>query len=147
MTAFDRSDTPAQRVARAIAQSGRKLEDLAGELGCTHATLSQWQRGTTNVCNAKADLLYRFAELTGTDVRWLLTGDGPAMSRYSLTPQAQRVSVALRAMERREPAMVERVVRMIEAAADEGPPDTDAPPAPMLGYNPAGPDDDPGLTT
>ena len=49
--------TPAERVAYAIENSGKTMEHLAAEMGCTHATLSQWKTGATNVLNAKAQLL------------------------------------------------------------------------------------------
>lgn len=117
--ALDPPKTPSDRVAFAIEHSGKTLEEIAEKLGCTHATLSQWQTGMTNVANAKAGLLYKFAELTGTDVRWILTGQGPAISRYTLTSEMSRLGAALRAMERKAPQQVETIVRMVEAAANE----------------------------
>ena len=117
MEVIEAPSTPADRVAHAIRASGLTLEQIAEKIRCTHATLSQWQTGETNVANAKAGLLLRFAEATGTDVRWLLTGQGPAVSRYVLTSEMTRVGAALRAMEIAQPQQVETVVRMVEAAA------------------------------
>lgn len=131
MTDADRPKTPAERVALAIQRSGKTLEQLAEALGCTHAMLSQWQTGGTNVANAKADLLYRFAEQTGTDVRWILTGRGPVISRYMLSSEMNRISTAIKAMEQREPRLVEHVVRMVEAAAGQAP-TTQGSPAPSV---------------
>lgn len=119
VNAIEPPKTPSDRVAYAIEHSGKTLEEIAEKLGCTHATLSQWQTGMTNVANAKAGLLYKFAELTGTDVRWILTGQGPAISRYTLTSELTRLGAALRAMERKAPQQVETIVRMVEAAAGE----------------------------
>jgi transcriptional regulator with XRE-family HTH domain len=111
--------TPHERVAHAIEQSGKTLEQLAAAIGCSHAALSQWQTGATNVLNIKAGLLQSFAEQTGTDVRWLLTGSGPMISRYILRDEMQRIAVALHAMERETPQQIETVVRMVEAAATQ----------------------------
>lgn len=55
---------------------------LAEKIGCTHATLSQWQTGTTNLSNVKVGLLLAFCEQTGTNLQWLLTGEGPAINAY-----------------------------------------------------------------
>ena len=111
-------DTPASRIAHAIGQCGKTLETLAQEVGCTHAALSQWQTGSTNAANIKAALLSSFADATGTDVRWLLTGNGPAVSRYILTDELARLSAALKVLEDKAPWQVETVVRMVEAAAE-----------------------------
>jgi transcriptional regulator with XRE-family HTH domain len=110
-------NTPAERIAWAIDRSGKTLEQLAAEVGCSHAALSQWQTGATAAVNIKAGLLQAFADKTGTDVRWLLSGQGPVVSRYVLTSELQRVGLALVAMERHAPQQVETVVRMIEEAA------------------------------
>ena len=109
--------TPAERVAYAIENSGKTMEHLAAEMGCTHATLSQWKTGATNVLNAKAQVLQAFADRTGVEARWILHGTGPAVSRYLLPEEMQRVSEALKVMERTHPQQVETIVRMVEAAA------------------------------
>ena len=109
--------TPAERIAWAIDRSGKTLQQLGEEIGCSHAALSQWQNGETAAANIKAGLLQAFADRTGTDVRWLLTGNGPIVSRYVLRHEMQRISTALDAMERRAPQQVETVIRMVEAAA------------------------------
>lgn len=110
-------DTPAARVRSAIERSGKTLQELAQIVGCTHSALSQWQTGDTDLTRVKAGLLQNFCDATGTDVRWLLTGKGPVISRYALTAEMQRIGVALVAMEKLSPQQVETVVRMVEAAA------------------------------
>lgn len=115
--------SPAERIAWAIERSGKTLHQLADEIGCSHAALSQWQNGETNAANIKAGLLQSFADKTGTDVRWLLSGTGPIVSRYVLRSEMQRISSALDAMERKAPQQVETVVRMVEAAAGVHAPD------------------------
>jgi len=97
--------TASGRIAFAIEQSGKTLERIADEIGCSHAAISQWQRGRTDPESIKAGLL--------------LTGKGPRVSRYLLTSELERLATALRAMESRSPQQVETVVRMVEAAATE----------------------------
>lgn len=109
--------TPAERVAWAIERSGKTLTALAQEIGCSHAALSQWQNGHTPLETVKSGLLHAFAERTGVDVRWLLTGQGPAVSRYVMRSEVERITVALQVMESRAPQQVETIVRMVEAAA------------------------------
>lgn len=112
-------DTPAGRIRFAISQSGKTLEVIAADIGCSHATLSQWQTGSTNLANIKSGLLLGFAEATGFDVRWLITGRGPRVSRYIRTGDMERIASAIRAMERQAPLLIEPVVRMVEAAAEQ----------------------------
>lgn len=116
-------NSPAERIAWAIERSGKTLHQLAEEIGCSHATLSQWQTGETIAANIKAGLLQAFADRTGTDVRWLLSGTGPIVSRYVLRSEMQRINTALDAMERKAPQQVETVIRMVEAAAGVHGPD------------------------
>lgn len=111
------STTPSGRVAIAIELSGKTLEQLAAEIGCTHATLSQWQTGHTKPLNAKAGVLQLLADRTGVELRWLLTGTGPRVSRYVLRDEMQRIATAMQAMEREAPQQIETVVQMVEAAA------------------------------
>ena len=111
--------TATGRIAYAIEASGKTLETLAAEIGCTHATLSQWQRGHTDPNRIKAGLALLFCDATGVDLRWLLTGRGPQVSRYMLTGELDRMQRALVVMEREAPQQVETVVRMVEAAASK----------------------------
>lgn len=80
--------TPAQRIAWAIEKSSKTLVHLAEEIGCSHAALSQWANARTEAENIKAGLLQRFADATSVEIRWLLTGEGPARSRYVTGPSA-----------------------------------------------------------
>jgi transcriptional regulator with XRE-family HTH domain len=110
-------DTPADRIAFAIERSEMTLETLAAKIGCSHAALSQWRSGKTDASHIKAGLLQAFADATNTDVRWLLTGKGPVVSRYMLTAEMTRLGSALAVMERTAPSQVETIVKMVEAAA------------------------------
>jgi transcriptional regulator with XRE-family HTH domain len=109
--------TPAERIAFAIERSGMTLVAIAAKIGCSHAALSQWQSGKTDASHIKAGLLQAFADCTNTDVRWLLTGRGPIISRYALTSEMSRLSKALSVMERTAPSQIETIVLMVEAAA------------------------------
>lgn len=105
----------AERIAYAVDQSGKSLERLASEVGCTHVAISNWQTGKTQ--EIKASLLLAFADATGFELRWLLTGKGPVRSRYGLTESMDRVMDAMALLAREEPLQLETIVRMVEAAA------------------------------
>lgn len=111
----DVTSSMAERISRAVSDSGKSLERLAEETGCTHSAISQWQRG--KVQRIKADLLVKFADATGVEMRWLVTGQGPQRSRYLLSSNMDRVADALAKLAREQPLQVETVVRMVEAAA------------------------------
>jgi transcriptional regulator with XRE-family HTH domain len=70
------------RVAWAIDRSQRTLENIADEIGCSHATLSFWANGQTNMEKAKVGLVTAFCRTTGVHLEWLLTGNGPRLSAY-----------------------------------------------------------------
>jgi transcriptional regulator with XRE-family HTH domain len=114
--------TPTERIAWAIEQvkaTGVSLEQLAERVGCSHAALSQWQTGATNIENVKAGLLDRFCEETGVSPHWILHG-GP--NRVDTTTYSERVSTLaakLRALEVRSPSSLYVVGKMIDAAADD----------------------------
>lgn len=88
ITAMLREPTsPSERVRWAIDQSGRKLEDIAAAIDCTHSALSQWQTGKTNLYNVKVGLLLAFCRETGANIQWLLTGDGPRLVSFARSPE------------------------------------------------------------
>ena len=64
-------------------------------------------------------MLMRFADETGTQWRWLLTGDGVAVpnAHTSDSPLMLRVVQALCVMEEHAPYNVEKAVQMLEATA------------------------------
>lgn len=105
--------TPAQRVAWAIDRSGETLEQLAEHVGCTHATLSQWRSGSTTLENAKASLLMAFAERTGVGMRWLLTGQGPAVESYQVTHHPLVVKAS--ELVRTDSARADTAMRVLDA--------------------------------
>lgn len=104
------------RIAWAIAESGKTLVQIGEEIGCTHATLSQWQNGKTVVEKIQAGLLLKFAIATNTELRWLLYGEEPRRP-VSQSSEARRLASALRVMQEQAPWKVEPIVTMVEAAA------------------------------
>lgn len=112
---------PAQRVAWAVAQSGKTLEVLAAEIGCTHATLSNWQRGDTTIYNAKAGLLVSFCHATGTNLEWVLTGSGPALSRTAAVQEPALVQQARHIVRDLSPEVAATAYRLL-AALEAAPP-------------------------
>lgn len=105
--------TEAARVRWAIEQSGRTLVQLAVDVGCTHATLSQWQTGSTSLTSAKVGLVLAFCRATSVNMQWLLTGDGPAVSSYKL-PEPDLVTEA-KYLVRERPELVDSAYRVLRA--------------------------------
>lgn len=105
--------TPAQRLTWAVAQSQRTLTDIAEHIGCSHAALSQWLAGKTEAENIKAALLQRFCDLTAVEMRWILTGEGPARSAYpTAAPPLVRLAQEISA---EYPAAAEQAERVLRA--------------------------------
>jgi transcriptional regulator with XRE-family HTH domain len=106
--------TPAQRIAWAIAHSGKTLVQIAEEIGCSHAALSQWATGKTVAEHIKAGLLQRFADAVAVEIRWLLTGDGPARTHYPAHHQSFiAVAREIDEMEGPLPSQAERLLRAL----------------------------------
>lgn len=113
--------TPHARVAWAIDQvklNGVTLEQLAVKIGCTHATLSQWQTGATQIENAKSGLLDAFAKETGVSLQWILHGGPVRVDRYSTSDRVADLAQKLKALEERDPEALDVVGKMINAAAE-----------------------------
>lgn len=105
--------TPAQRLAWAVSQSQRTLTDIAEHIGCSHAALSQWLAGKTEAENIKAALLQRFCDLMAVEMRWILTGEGPARAAYpAVAPPLVRLAQEISA---EYPAAAEQAERVLRA--------------------------------
>ena len=111
---MDRSSTTeAGRVRWAIARSGRTLQDIAAQLGCTHATLSQWQNGKASLQHSRYGLVSQFATATGVSIGWLVNGVGEPI-------QVQRAAdhpcvTAARDLAAASPVLAEHALRILEA--------------------------------
>lgn len=116
---------PSARVAWAIEKvrsEGIVLEELAEQIGATHSTLSQWQRGKTNIENAKAGLLARFCAVTGVSLRWILTGEGSRIdAERSSSARLEDIATKLKAMEADAPEYFDFVGKMVDNAPTKPP--------------------------
>lgn len=120
--------SPADRVRWAVAQSGRRLEEIADTIGCTHSALSLWQTGGTAIENIKAGLLLRFCDYTGVSMRWILTGDGPRITSYR--PNAPLVEEAQHIVQEGAPGTADVALRLLQALQGRGgTPPASSPPA------------------
>lgn len=112
-------DTPARRVQWAIERSGRSLKDIGDAIGCSHAALSQWATGSTDLANAKTRLVLAFAQEMGINVQWPLTGEGPAVSSYGHSSALELLARELTATDPLAAATAERVLRALMPAEDK----------------------------
>lgn len=79
-TICDIMKTTADRVAHVVAtfkdeHTGASAATLAAAIGCSSSAISQWIAGTTT--NIKLDLLFKLADETQFEARWIATGEGP----------------------------------------------------------------------
>lgn len=100
-------------------ERGVTMDQLAQQMGCTHATLSQWQHSHTNIENPKVGLLSAFCKVTGTSLAWILTGDGPRIDSYNGSALVSRLAGTLSVMERQDPEGLALLARMIDAAGQQ----------------------------
>ena len=64
-----------ERIAKAIAASGKQKQQIATECGVSNASVSQWISGESK--SMKPENLYALAEATGFNPKWLAIGEGP----------------------------------------------------------------------
>ncbi len=117
--------SPSDRIRWAIEQSELGLESIAASIGCTHSALSQWQTGKTNIANVKVGLLMDFCKITGANISWLLTGDGPRLRAYSRpASEAPLMTMARHIVQDLSPEIAATAYRVLAAldAADPGKP-------------------------
>lgn len=111
----------ADRIRWAVKQSDRTLVQIADEVGCTHVTLSLWQTGATLVENIKVGLLVKFCEVTGANLQWLLTGEGPRLAHYPKASAGSALVATAEHLARDAPPEVvktaERVLRALDPDA------------------------------
>jgi transcriptional regulator with XRE-family HTH domain len=112
-------NTIAQRVAWAIAESGRTKTDIAKQIGCTHAALSQWASGRVDIGNSRVNLLRAFCAAVHVRVDWLLTGEGAARDSY---PEASALVVIARDIAARDGDLADTAERILRALVDAKPP-------------------------
>jgi phage repressor protein C with HTH and peptisase S24 domain len=64
-----------ERIARAIALSGKKKGEVAKACGVANSAVTQWINGDSK--NVRPDNLFKLAEFTGFSAEWIATGKGP----------------------------------------------------------------------
>lgn len=64
-----------ERIARAIAVSGKRKNEIATECGVRPSAVTQWTDGTSK--SLKPENLYALAKATGFSAQWIAIGEGP----------------------------------------------------------------------
>lgn len=101
--------TKSGRIAYIVEASGHNPAALAKQLGCAPAAVYQWIDGSTK--NLKEHLLWKLADITGFEARWISLGEGP-MKMPMAIKHANQVLVAM------EPAALYTAVRLIDTLAE-----------------------------
>ena len=114
------SSTEAGRVRWAIERSKRTLQDIASQLGCTHATLSQWQNGKAALHQARYGLVSQFAALTGVSIDWLVHGTGDPLPRPPAVDHP--IVAAARDLAAASPPLADHGMRILITLRDTLPP-------------------------
>ncbi|QEY62518.1 helix-turn-helix domain-containing protein [Metapseudomonas lalkuanensis] len=78
-----------ERIAKAIAASGKKKGEIAAECGVAASAVTQWISGESK--SMKPENLYALAEATGYRAEWLAIGKGPERDEdaSNVSPAAQ----------------------------------------------------------
>ena len=64
-----------ERIAKAIAASGRKKGEIASACGVANSAVTQWINGDSK--SIRPENLYALAKATGYNAEWLAIGEGP----------------------------------------------------------------------
>ena len=97
------------RIAYVIEHSGHNPASMAKLLGCKPSAIYQWLSGSTK--NIKEDLLWRLADITGFEARWISQGSGPRRVPIEIK-HADSVLMAM------EPEARYKAVRLIDTFAE-----------------------------
>lgn len=101
------------RIGFVIEKSGHNPASIARLLGCKPAAVYQWLDGSTK--NLKEHLLWKLADITGYEARWISTGEGPQRQKKHMDA---RIAHAIEVMESLPPYVIDEGVREIESLAD-----------------------------
>lgn len=71
----------ADRISRAISQSGKTKKEIADICGVSPGAVTQWTTGETK--SIRPENLVALARATGRTMEWIATGDGPEMETGS----------------------------------------------------------------
>ena len=101
--------TKVGRIGFAIKQSGHSPASISALLGCKPAAVYQWLDGSTK--NLKEHLLWKLADITGYEARWISLGEGAA----KLDKSIKHANDVLMAM---QPEARYTAVRLIDTLAE-----------------------------
>jgi len=96
-----------ERVEAAIKASGKTATDIAAEIGCKPAAIYQWLNGDTK--NIRNELLFKFADKTGFNARWIATGEGEMRAADYLPPDETALLQKYRQSDARGKQVIQRV--------------------------------------
>jgi hypothetical protein len=97
------------RIGFAIHDSGHNPRSISLQLGCKPAAVYQWLDGSTK--NIKEHLLWKLADITGYNARWISQGEGLSKTDKSI----QHASEVLMAM---QPEARYTAVRLLDTLAE-----------------------------
>lgn len=101
--------TKAGRIGFVIKKSGHNPASIAPLLGCKPAAVYQWLDGSTK--NLKEHLLWKLADITGYEARWISLGEGTP----KLDNTIKHANAVLLAM---QPAARYTAVRLLDTLAE-----------------------------
>lgn len=101
--------TKTGRIAHIIEATGHTPSSLARLVGTTPSAIYQWLDGSTK--NIKEELLWKLADKTGFQARWISIGEGP----MRLPKGVQHANEVLLSM---EPEALYTAVRLIDTLAE-----------------------------
>ena len=112
--------TTQDRIAWAIERakkSGLPPEQLAAMCGVRRRVLFHWTKETTRIEDVGIGALMRFAQATGVNLDWLMTGRGDPIKTYTPSSEVEELAHALEHLAAEEPAEYRVISRMIRTAA------------------------------
>lgn len=104
-------NTKSGRIAHILDVTENTPSSMARLLGTTPSAIYQWLDGSTK--NIKEDLLWKLADKTGFQARWISLGDGPMQIPRGVK-HANEVLLAM------EPQALYTAVRLIDTLAEPG---------------------------
>lgn len=100
------------RVRYALEQSGLNPTSAAKAIGCTSQAIQGWLSEATE--NIKNELLYKFADLTKFEARWIAIGEGPQRSSNTAQTKAiERTVTLMLAMTPEQQYLVARLANQV----------------------------------
>lgn len=114
-TAQDRIKWAMERAKR----SGLSPEQLAEKVGVTRPALLHWQKETTDVMSVGVGPLRAFAQATGVNLEWVLTGRGDPLKTYTPTEEIAALIDKLARLQREDPKDFRMLERLINSALQE----------------------------